>query len=408
MPWKEVDAMELRKQFVRDCKLEVRSVKDLCALYGISRQTGYNWIERYEQEGLADPMQGDWSTERSHARHTMANRTPARVEQALIQLRLSHPGWGARKLLARAGKLHPSWELPHESTVCDMLKRHGLVQARQRKRAVGHPGRPSSVIEGPGDSWSADFKGQFRLGNNEYCYPLTVTDNYSRYLLACQAMPGTLLNPCKATFTRLFKQWGLPKTIRTDNGVPFAGVTLGRLTQLSVWWLKLGILPELIEPGKPQQNGRHERMHKTLKAEATKPAKANMRAQQRRFDEYLGEFNEIRPHEALEMDSPAQWHQASPREMPDKLLPMEYPDWYEVRKVSSAGGIRWARQWVNVTQALQGESVGLEQVEDGLWDVYFGVKRLGRLHERHMRIEDEFSRLKRCNRPSRQEGLAEG
>jgi transposase len=164
VPWNETNAMELRKQFVRDVKLEIRSVKDLCLLYGISRQTGYNWIERYEQEGLADPMQGDWSADRSHAAHAVHNRTERRVEEALMQMRAGHPSWGARKLLHRVGLLHPRWELPHESTVCDMLKRNGLVQARPRRRTVGHPGRPSTVIEGPNDSWSADFKGQFRLG----------------------------------------------------------------------------------------------------------------------------------------------------------------------------------------------------------------------------------------------------
>ena len=402
MPWKEVNVMELRKQFIRDLKLEVRSVKDVCAMYGISRQTGYNWIERYELDGLADPMQGDWSADRSHVPHVVHNRTDEHVEQALMQMRQSHPTWGARKLLHEVAVLQPWWTLPHESTVCDMLKRRGFVQSKPRRRAVGHPGRPSLVVSGPGDCWSADFKGHFRMGNNQYCYPLTVTDNYSRYLLACQAMPGTLGHPCKAVFTRLFQQWGLPLRIRTDNGVPFAGTSsLCRLSQLSVWWLRLGILPELIQPGKPQQNGRHERMHRTLKAEATRPPKGNLSAQQRRFNEYRGEFNNIRPHEALAMDKPVQWQEVSLRRMPSKLLPMEYPDWFEVRKVSSAGGMRWSRHWVNVSQALQGEQVGLEQVHDGLWDVYFGVKKLGRLDERNMRIEDELGRLRRCTRETK-------
>lgn len=410
MPWKEVNVMELRKQFVRDYKLEARSVKDLCAMYGISRQTGYNWIERYEREGMADPMQGDWSADRSHVAHAVHNRTEARVEEALMQMRKSHPTWGARKLLHQVGMLHPSWALPHESTVCDMLKRNGMVQSRQRRRTVGHSGRPSAVIDGPGQCWSADFKGQFRMGNNRYCYPLTVTDNHSRYLLACQGMHGTLLQPCKEVFRRLFEEWGLPLRIRTDNGVPFASSSaLCRLSQLSVWWLRLGILPELIQPGKPQQNGRHERMHRTLKAEATWPPKGNLSAQQRRFNEYRDEFNDIRPHEALGMDTPARWQQASPRPMPRKLPPMEYPDWFEVRKVNSAGGMRWSRHWVNVSQALQGEYVGLEQVQDGQWDVYFGVKRLGRLDERHMRIEDELGRLRRCTRETKvPEQRAEG
>jgi transposase InsO family protein len=397
VPWKETDVMELRKQFVRDVVTEVDGMMVLCRRYGISRPTGYAWLERYRAEGLADPMQGLWSADRSHEAHVVHNRMPEVVRQALLDLRLRH-GWGARKLLHRLGLLHPQWQLPHESTVCELLRREGLVEVRVRRRAVGHPGRPVTVATHAGDSWSADFKGQFLLGNKRYCYPLTVTDNFSRYLLACQAMAGTLLEPTKAVFTRLFRQWGLPRTIRTDNGVPFAAVTLGRLSQLAVWWLKLGIVPELIEPGKPQQNGRHERMHRTLKAAATKPPKHDERAQQRRFNSYRAEFNNIRPHEALGMDVPAQWHQASTRRMPEKLLPMEYPDWFEARKVSSAGGIRWGRQWVNVTSVLQGEFVGLEPVDDGQWDVYFGLKRLGRLDDRTMRIEDELGRLKRCNR----------
>jgi hypothetical protein len=213
--------------------------------------------------------------------------------------------------------------------------------------------------------------------------------------LECKALAGTLLEPTKAAFTRLFKEYGLPRRIRTDNGVPFAAATLGRLSRLSVWWLKLGVLPELIEPGKPQQNGKHERMHKTLKDETTKPPAGNSRAQQRKFNTFRQEFNEVRPHEALDMHTPAQLHTVSPRRMPDKLLPMEYPDRFEVRLVSGNGGMRWHKQWVNVTSALIGEYVGLEPIDDGLWDVYFGVKKIGRLHERHMRIEDHMSRFRR-------------
>jgi hypothetical protein len=225
---------------------------------------------------------------------------------------------------------------------------------------------------------------------------LTVTDNYSRYLLCCQGQSGPLLEPTKKAFTAVFKEYGLPRRIKTDNGSPFAAATLGRLSQLSVWWLKLGILPELTQPGKPQQNGRHERMHKTLKDEATKPPGATERAQQRKFNVFRQEYNEVRPHEALDMNTPAKLHQTSPRQMPDKLPGMEYPDRFEVRYVSANGGIRWHKQWVNVTSALVGEHVGLEPVDDGQWDVYYGVKKLGRLHERHMRIEDHLGQFRRC------------
>ncbi len=403
MPWKEVNPMELRKQFIADWRRGRRTVMELCAMYGISRKTAYKWMQRYEEAAGGREAAGGWAQDRSHAAHVVHNKTAAEIEEALMALRLRFPRWGARKLVHEVGLINPQWVMPAESTVCDMLKRRGLIESKPRRRAVGHPGRPNLQTLGPNDCWSADYKGQFRLGNGEYCYPLTVSDNHSRYLLACQGLQGTLLEPTKAVFTRVFKEYGLPSRIRTDNGVPFAAVTLGRLSQLAVWWIKLGILPELTEPGRPQQNGRHERMHRTLKAEVTRPAAYSAPAQQRKLNVFRHEYNELRPHESLDMSKPAQLYVPSARQMPARLLPMEYPDRYEVRKVSSAGGIRWGKQYVNVTSALVGEYVGLEAVEDGLWDVYFGVKRLGRLHERHMRIEDECGRLKRCDRMSRKQ-----
>jgi putative transposase len=389
MPWSETSVMDQKMKFVADWLRGRHTMSDLCALYGISRKSGYKWVERFMLEG-PEGLQ-----DRSHARHDSSHRTAEEVEQALVQLRHRFPSWGAKKLVAFLNENSPELELPHRSTVCDILSRNGLVRAAPRRRAIGHPGRPSSIVSGPNDCWSADFKGQFRTGDGRYCYPFTVTDNYSRYLLAVQAMPGTLLEPTRATLARLFKEYGLPKRLRTDNGPPFAAATLGRLSQLAVWLLKLGVMPELIEPGKPQQNGRHERMHKTLKDETTKPPAGNSRAQQRKFNVFRREFNELRPHEALDMHRPSQLHQLSPRQMPDKLLPMEYPDRFETRLVSGNGGIRWHKHWVNVSSALIGENVGLELIDDGLWDVYFGVKKIGRLHERHMRIEDHLGRLVR-------------
>jgi putative transposase len=389
MPWNETNAMEQRIEFIRDWLKKTHSVSDLCALYGISRKSAYKWIDRYMNDGP------DWAMDRSHEAAVVHNKTPVEVERALMQMRLRHRTWGARKLLHQVGLEQPQLILPQESTVCDMLKRNGLITAKPRRRSIGHPGRPSSVVNGPNDSWSADFKGQFRTGDGIYCYPLTVTDNYSRFILGCQALSGTLLEPTKATFTRLFKEHGLPRSIKTDNGVPFSAPTLGRLSRLSVWWLKLGVMPVLTQPGKPQQNGRHERMHKTLKDETCKPPAGNSQAQQRKFNVFRREFNEVRPHEALDMHTPSQLHTASPRQMPSKLVPMEYPDRFEVRYVSANGGIRWRKQWVNVTSALNGEYVGLEAIDDGLWDVYFSFMKIGRLHERHMRIEDHMGQFRR-------------
>ena len=389
MPWKEADAMELRVEFIRDWLKKTHSVSDLCALYGVSRKTAYKWLDRYMNDGP------DWAMDRGHEASVVHNKTPREVEQALLQMRQRHRSWGARKLLHQVGREQPELMLPRASTVCDILKRNGLITPRPRRRAIGHPGRPSSVISGPNDSWSADFKGQFRTGDGIYCYPLTVTDNYSRYILGCQALPGTLFEPTKAIFTRVFREYGLPRSIKTDNGVPFSSPTLGRLSQLSVWWLKLGVMPVLTEPGKPQQNGRHERMHKTLKAETLKPPAGNSRAQQRKFNTFVREFNEVRPHESLDMETPRQQHVISPRMMPDKLTPVEYPDRFEVRYVSANGGIRWQNQWVNVSSVLKGEYVGLEPIDDGIWDVYYSCKKIGRLHERHMRIEDHLGQFRR-------------
>ena len=389
MPWSETTAMEQRVQFIRDWRSARLTIADLCALYDISRKTGYKWIERYIEEGP------DGLLERSHVAQTVHNKTLPEVEQAILAMRLAHPSWGPKKLLHKLGQRQPRLVLPGRSTVADILSRNGLITHRPRRRTIGHPGKPTQQILLPNDCWSADFKGQFRTGDGLYCYPLTVTDNYSRFLHECQALPGTLLEPSKIVITRLFKQYGLPRRIRTDNGVPFASHTLGRLSRLSAWWVRLGIFPEFIEPGKPQQNGKHERMHRTLKDETTKPPAANSRAQQRKFNAFKREFNEERPHEAIDMNTPAQLYQPANRPMPDKLPPLEYPDRFEVRYVSANGGIRWKQQWVNVTTAVIGEYVGLEEIDDGLWDVYFGPLKLGRLLERHMRIEDHLGRLKR-------------
>jgi len=383
--------MDQRTQFIADYLREVLSVTELCDLYGIARKTAYKWIDRYLRQGPAG------LEERSRRPQVSPNRTPDEVTQALLEARRRHPSWGGKKLLTLVHKRHLSWDLPHRSTVCDILNRHGMVAKKRQRRRIGHPGKPTSQILAPNDVWSADYKGQFRTGNGIYCYPLTVADGFSRYLLGCQGLDSTAVAQAKPVFTRLFKEYGLPQRIRTDNGVPFATNTLARLSSLSAWWVRLGVLPELIEPGKPQQNGRHERMHRTLKAETTRPAAGSLAAQQRKFNAFREEFNNERPHEALDMQTPACLYQPSTREMPNKIPPLEYPDRFEVRYVSANGGIRWNRDWINVSIVCVGEYVGLEEIDDGLWNVYFGPLKLGRLNERHMRIEDEYGRLKRNN-----------
>jgi transposase InsO family protein len=384
--------MDQRTQFIADYLREVSSVTELCDLYGISRKTAYKWIDRYLRQGPAG------LEEHSRRPRISPNRTPDEVTQALLEARRRHPSWGGKKLLTLVHKRHPGWELPHRSTVCDILTRHGMVAKKRARRRIGHPGKPTSQILAPNDVWSADYKGQFRTGNGVYCYPLTVADGYSRYLIGCQGLHSTAVAEAKPVFTRLFREYGLPQRIRTDNGVPFATNTLARLSSLSAWWVRLGILPEFIEPGKPQQNGRHERMHRTLKAETARPAAGSLPAQQRRFNAFREEFNNERPHEALDMQTPASLYRPSTREMPEKIPPFEYPDRFEVRYVSANGGIRWKKRvWVNVSTVCIGEHVGLEEIDDGIWNIYFGPLKLGRLDERHMRIEDQYGRLKRKN-----------
>jgi transposase InsO family protein len=371
--------MDQRTQFIADYLRKVLSVTELCDLYGVSRKTAYKWIERYLRQGPAG------LEEHSRRPQGSPNQTPQEIMAAILEARRRHPSWGGKKLLVLVHKRHRNWDLPHRSTVCDILQRHGMVPKRRSRRRIGHPGKP----------WSADYKGQFKTGDGRYCYPLTVADGFSRYLLGCQGLHSTAVAEAKPVFTRLFREYGLPKRIRTDNGVPFATNTLARLSSLSAWWVRLGILPELIEPGKPQQNGRHERMHRTLKDETTRPAAASLAAQQRKFNVFREEFNHERPHEALDQQTPASCYSASPREMPEKLPPLVYPDRFEVRYVSANGGIRWKRDWVNVSIVCVGEYVGLEEIDNGIWNVYFGPLKLGRLIERHMKIEDAFGRLSR-------------
>jgi transposase InsO family protein len=381
--------MDQRTQFIADHLRETQTITELCDRYGVSRKTGYKWIDRYLRLGPAG------LEEHSRRPHRAPNQTADEIVAAILEARHRHPGWGGKKLRALLQRRHPRWTLPGRSTVCDILSRHGLVPTRRARRRIGHPGKPTTIMGAPNAVWCADYKGQFKTGDGRYCYPLTVTDGFSRYLLGCQGLGSTAGAAAQPVFTRLFKEYGLPLRIRTDNGVPFATTTLARLSKLSAWWVRLGILPEFIEPGRPDQNGRHERMHRTLKAATTRPAAGSLGAQQRRFNTFREEFIHVRPHEALEQQTPAACYHPSPRSMPDRLPPLEYPDRFEVRYVSANGGIRWNHRWVNVSTVCVGEYVGLEEIDDGIWNVYFGPLRLGRLLERHMRIEDAYGRLKR-------------
>ena len=388
MPWSVSSPMSRRLEFVEDAARGLYSMTELCARYAISRRVGYKWLSRFEADG-PDGLVDQRRVARSHP-----HRMPDDVAARLVACRKAHPTWGPRKLLAYLERRQPCTAWPAASSVGALLKREGLVRARRRRPSPGHPGPPTAPMDAPNATWTADFKGQFRTQDGLYCYPLTVCDGYSRYLLACRGLPSVETAGARPVFERLFREHGLPTRIRSDNGVPFATSALGRLSALSAWWIKLGITPELTEPSSPQQNGQHERMHRTLKTEATKPARASLRAQQRRFDAFQREYNTERPHEALGNATPAEHYAPSSRPYPRRLADPEYPGHFQVRYVSRNGGVRWHNQWVNVSHVLAEEYVGLEEVADGIWSVYFGPVLLGRFDERDLRIHGAHNRNK--------------
>jgi len=393
MPWKGVTVSEQRQRFLEDYRLSYYSITELAERFSISRKTAHThpghqgkWINRYKEHGQCG------FHERSRRPHRYSRQTDAAIVEELVALRKRHPHWGARKLLNLMQRRDPKRELPAVSTGARILARQGLVKPRRRHRRA-HPGCPKSIPQGPNDIWAADYKGQFRLKNGNYCFPLTVSDLSSRYLLGCDAHPAISLEKSFAHFKGLFTIYGLPGRIRTDNGVPFASNALARLSQLSVWFIKLGIYPELIEPGKPQQNGVHERMHRTLKQETTIPPGSSLRGQQRKFDRFREEFNGERPHEALGMKRPGELYHVSSRAMPKRIEPYDYPAHYLVRRVSRAGTIRVFHKQIFVSNTLHEDYVGLEEVDDGVYDLYWCFYQIGRYELKTNKIHDVVSRV---------------
>jgi len=392
MPWSETSPMDQKRLFIKDYMRGQFAMTELCVRYGISRKTGYKWIGRFDESGAAGLVDQSRRPRRSPA------ATPRELVGPILELRRRHPTWGAKKLLSVLESRHPRVAWPARSTVCDILKREGLVTHRRRRRYPGHGGKPTTPMDAPNEIWCADFKGEFRTRDGIYCYPLTITDGFSRYLLTCQGLGSTAHEGVKPVFARTFGEFGLPRIIRTDNGVPFATTALLRLSRLSAWWIRLGIYPELIQPGHPEQNGRHERMHRTLKAETTRPAAGSRTAQQRRFNSFRDEYNDVRPHEALGQCAPASFYEPSTREFPSRLPEIVYPDHFELRYVTRDGAIRFQKRLVWVSKVLHGQYLGLEEIADGVWDAYFGAVRLGHFDERHYRIEDARGRRYRSGR----------
>ncbi|TPL41246.1 transposase [Mesorhizobium sp. B2-4-4] len=371
--------MEERLKFVARL-LDGEKMAVLCREFDISRKTGYKILARYNDSGL------EGLTDRSRRPYRHANQLPFQIEKLIVRLKQDKPTWGAPKIRERLARLYPDVHRPAISTVHAVLDRHGLVEHRKRRRNRA-TGTPLSNGCRPNDLWCADYKGEFMLADRRYCYPLTITDFASRYLIACEALSTTKEAYAFTVFESVFKEFGLPSAIRTDNGVPFASPNaLFNLSKLSVWWLRLGIDIERIKPGCPQQNGRHERMHLTLKKETTKPAGANFLQQQARFDDFIDEFNSERPHQALDMDYPAERYAPSTR--PYSGLPdLDYPFHDKAVTVTTCGRICYNRKKINLSLVFAGQIVGIKQVEDHIWLASFMDYDLGYFDDETCRLE---------------------
>ncbi len=382
--------MDQKRFFIREYESDQFKVTELAERFGISRKTAHKCIKRYLEGGL------DGLNERSSRPLNSPTKTPANIEKQILELRKQKPRYGARKLIKILSRDNPDTIYPPVSTVNSILKRNGLTKTIRRRRRIKAV-NIFSVATHPNDIWTTDYKGEFTMKNGKRCYPLTLCDMYSRYIVSIKGLYSTDLIDAKAFYKQAFKDYGLPHNMLCDNGTPFAAAqSLARLTRLSVWWIKLGITPVFIDPGCPAQNGKHERMHRELKAETAKPPAYDMRAQQRKFNRFKNEYNQYRPHEALNDDTPSQHYQISPREFPNRIKPYEYPLEFNVRRVSRNGAIRWpGDRWLCISTSLIQENIGLEEINDGFWCVWFCNIRLGYFDEKKLRIEDDLGRYKR-------------
>jgi putative transposase len=379
MPWKECHIVEERLRFIARL-LDGEKMAGLCREFGISRKTGYKIFKRYKDCGI------DGLTDRSRRPYRQANQLPMQIEKLIVGLKKEYPHWGAPKIREKLRRLYPDMHCPAISTVHAVLDRHGLVERKKRRRNKAQGTALAHVTE-PNELWCADYKGEFMLADRRYCYPLTITDYASRYLITCDALSTTKEVYAFSVFERAFKDFGLPIAIRTDNGVPFSCCNaLYGLSKLSVWWLRLGINIERIKPGHPEQNGRHERMHLTLKKEATKPAAENFLMQQARFDDFIDYYNTERPHQALNMQMPAEIYKKSPR--PYKgLEDLDYPFHDRTALVTNCGRICYKRRKINISTVFAGQRVGVRQVTNSVWLVSFMQYDLGYFDAETVRLE---------------------
>src|SRR3990167_10903725 len=381
MSWRKINLIEQKMLFISDWLKDEFSFKDLCNRYQVSRKTGYALVNRYNLEG-ADAFQ-----QKSRIRHYHPNAITDEIKSIVIATKQRYPNWGPVKLRDWLEINYPDGSWPASSTIGDCLKKHGLVKLRHKRRRVPAHSAPLVHCNAVNQVWSADFKGQFRLGNKgNYCYPLTISDNFSRYLLACHGLLSPNTEEAILLFEKIFYEYGLPYAIRTDNGQPFAGLGIGGLTRLSIWWLKLGIIPERIEPGCPEQNGRHERMHRTLKDSTAKPSKENFKDQQKCFDDFKEEYNHQRSHQALDGKRPGDVYARSLRFMPNKLEEIYYPDNFEVRKVRTNGQIKCFGKKYFISELLRREPIGLEMIDEKKAIIYFSKAKLGMIDAKEDKI----------------------
>lgn len=380
MPWQGVAPVDLRMRFITEYLTELFTVTDLAASYGISCKTAHYWIGCYKREGPAR-LAGA-----SRRPHRMPRATSADIVDRLLATRRSHPLWGAGKIRDYLVRVAPDIAWPCRDTIHTILVRAGSVRQRRRPRTVAPPHHLTAPTQ-PNEVWTADFKGQFLTGDGALCYPFTLRDGYSRFVLRCTALTSTRLTETQEQFARAFAEYGLPARIRTDNGTPFAGAGLAGLSRLAVWWLRLGILPERSRPGCPGDNGSHEQFHRVLKAHTARPPAPSRAAQQRRFTAFVEEYNEIRPHDAVDHQPPLTRFTPSARPLPRRLPPLEYPADACVRRVSSSGRVKWKGRRLFLSEVLAGEDIALIAVDDGSWLVYYAALPLAVFHERTWRLQ---------------------
>ncbi len=388
MPWKETTTMEQKVEFICEWRTQKYSITELCKAFNISRPTAYKLINRFQNEGL------EGLVEQSRTPRVHPNKTSAAIEEKIIQIKEKYARWGAKKIRRLLFNECCKEDVPSVVTVHKILNQHGFVKPQKRLRRV----KPVFPIFDPqecNEVWSADYKGKFLMGNKIYCHPLTIADSRSRFLFTAKGHYKENLKAVKTEFTKVFRQYGIPKQIHTDNGSPFGSVaSIQRFTQLSYWFIELGIIPVFSDPAHPEQNGRHERMHRDLKASCAKPSAYDLKAQQRRLNHFVKEYNHVRPHEALGMETPASAHSFSTRPFPEKILDYDYDADMKVLKVTQNGAMRWrSYYWVYLTAALKGKHVGVLDMGNGIWRVFYRSVFLGYFDEKHLRDKQKSIRL---------------